>query len=988
MRDFCVQGDPRATLANVADYLGEFTWDKTYLPVTRQEEAKLAPHYPFLRKLWNALAHGSRELRGSTFQNPNGRITPVAVTNEYDFINKEMTNNPWAKLRLGYLAALDELENFRNDRRRFDGLTTESAPVVDNFYEFNRNIDSIVSKLEEAAAVIGIDRPLKPNYANDLLTRAEKLTLWKEFVQDIDRKSLSLLDAKLNDRSLYDHLTDLSYQTLLTEEEAETYIEEHVGPLMDDEGRRALVVAARSEEVQTGRFLLDLYNMRGNPEAQARHFEDYTSRHRELRLNEYNIQNEFLKADFALKTPIYSSLVRRASFQKREQFLRSLELLCALNLEDHEGLRALFYGTIASTEEGTNALGGFQDGVPQEVLDKMGEMHPDEWTMLKWVGVMMASIFTIGFSGMVCTGVPILCPPLAASLTLLGPTALVSQAAMIHLERRMYLMGGYYEPIVQNLEDVGIGGDYDQADGWFTKDASDQLHRTPLWFALEVTLAPNILGFFGRGLNYGARFGHKAIQLTRRSIPPRAAWIEAYQEAARLQGPLRKRWNIISRMLRYHIVPKSEWSREFQAVLDKAEVRLASYILFPRNYTSEALVRSAAADRRAFDAIGEQLNPLEAAYRQGRLSLEAFEERARRIVGNVWHSLNPGLTGDTIVEQPVREIDAATARRVADYLQNDPEYMLRLVKDYSGRRLDKAENSIANVGRRLRERRRLPNFRYYAGGDVLRSWWSTHLAENGGKLRTLVSDLEDFVARGETDIEGFILEYIDEMTSIFIDVAMRPRELPYMATLQGGYYYLLPHIRHSPRALGPVSDGIIVRQFFQSRARLAYESYKRQARTEFDLPAYISEHSNAKKIRAFMKTFKNAFQARRANHADDLAEAQKTARPGGGSTPSPGDPHPERGDGTNTNAETIRHPPNEGDPTRSKQERHPGRRRPQADALFPTERRGYRLGRRLLGDRQKSRQLLGQGRYALATENRKRQGAGPRDPPTIERPRR
>ena len=791
---FCKDRLPHETLAAVGDFLGEFSFEKTYVPVRRIDEERLALYYPFMKKLWDALAAASPYFE-------------AAHTNEYDLITTEMRSNPWAPLRLGYLAALDEIEGFRFAHQ----------PILDQYsYEFHHNLDSIVSKIKEAAAVLGIDRPLTNNYANGMLTRAEKIGLWEGFVKEGDEENASLFAAQVAGREAYEILTDISFETLLTRADTDTLIERMgIGSLVDIEARNDLAQVAESEEARLGGFLLELYEAKGDPQAQQRLVEDFLSENPEEDLNEYTAKDALLSADFAFKKPLYSSILRRAASQKRDEFLSSLEDMCAMNHTDHEGLRALFYSTI-KVQEGINSAGNFRDGVPQDVLDKVGEMPPEEWAILGWMGVMMGSMLGIGFSGALCTGLPAGCPAIAASLMALGPTAAYAQWKAIVLENKMLGDGRFFEPKVQRFEDIGITGDYEKADALFSKDASWQVKRLPVWLAIEAGFAPNVLGFLGRGLNYGARFSAKSLQLARAGAS------------------------------------KAEWAQGYREVLEIAETRLASYVLFPRGATGSALARGSGGAAQT--------------------AAEPFLGRLRRRAADFLRPFDPGLGGETIVAQSVEEIDAATARRVADYFRNDPEYMLRRVKSYAGDRLKKAEESIAAVNRRKDIRQTLPNLRYYLRGDGFRNWWSSHLSSNGAKLRTLTDDMERFAREGDGDVEGFILEHIEEMTSIYVDIAMRKREILYMATLQGAYYYAIPYIRRSPPFLGAISDGIIVRQFFQSRARLVYESLKRQAREELGLASAISDQSQIQTIRAFQENVEQTMRSHlRAQELPDTA---------------------------------------------------------------------------------------------------------------------
>ena len=90
---------------------------------------------------------------------------------------------------------------------------------------------------------------------------------------------------------------------------------------------------------------------------------------------------------------------------------------------------------------------------------------------------------------------------------------------------------------------------------------------------------------------------------------------------------------------------------------------------------------------------------------------------------------------------------------------------------------------------------------------------------------------------------------------------MRKRELPYLFFLEGGYHYLMPYVTRRLPFIGAVSDGMIMKQLFNARARLVYESLRAEARVALGVAPYVAAETTIGVFRSFEQSVAHAVDA-------------------------------------------------------------------------------------------------------------------------------
>src|SRR5690606_3675365 len=265
----CARNDVAKTVDNLKRYLNDFKDKGEYIPLRRLDESKLAEVYPFLASLWNGLAQQTD-------------LINEAKTTEYDYLVSQMEAlNPWAKIRLSYLVAREEMEAYRqgytpNYQLYFAGMAGSRRAYNPQSQCFYNNVDTIIGKFDKAARELGIHRTLVPSYANGILSNNEKEMFWQNVVQTADEGNSQLFSVKTQGKDLYSKLQDVSYQTLLNRDSVDEYVSK-ASVHLDDRAEKQIDEVLSSDEANLGEFFMKLYEMRGKPDDQMRLFQDFSA---------------------------------------------------------------------------------------------------------------------------------------------------------------------------------------------------------------------------------------------------------------------------------------------------------------------------------------------------------------------------------------------------------------------------------------------------------------------------------------------------------------------------------------------------------------------------------------------------------------------------------------------------------------------------------------------------------------------------------------
>lgn len=802
---FCGR-DPNKSFETLVDGLREFRVADEYIPLRRLEEKQIEEIYPLLGQLWILL----RDQVGTLAE---------ARTNEYDFLLDQMqAYNPWARMRLSYLIHRDELTQARNQhvpvvvvgqRNR----TTQGEETRCLYTQ----IDSRLQKLDLAAESLGLNRPLSILHGDESLNRREKTMLWTQTVDSINEGNSSLFTEQINGQQAYDYLDKITYKTFLDRSTVEEFISSEM-PALDSQTRQELEEVLTNEQNGLRQALFDLYKTKGQPEQQLEAFQTI--------VRDFGIQDSlrtkvsFLLLDSEIKKPLMKNIIRFSAEQRKNKIEESLEDFCELQPDDFDSYKTLFYATSKSQNK-LNELAGLP-AVPEQILEKINEMSPEEWTNL-WLGL-GAGVLGIGavLVGGACAAVTGgLCAPLSAAMIGAGASAISMQMALIGREYQMKINADRMEAQVQALEEMGFA----------SSESAYQVSRTWFWTAFEAIFVIPLIGVSARAVKVGSKLFYVSTSHTMNGTSR-----QAFREAAK-------------------------------TTLNEADVRMARYKLgmdhLNNPMTVQSLARAGAAGAEASTEIGallirqgvpeqvvreafEDIDKLRLLFASGQLSMDAMMKQMTRILGPLQQSLRGSSSllqrqfGSVVVNESKNLIDQRTAEVVASYFGQNPNGLLNLIKSYTGRRLVTAEARMAKVQAQTGFTQQLPLVRNLV--NWFRKIRSEELVKNGDQLKALEAQLEAVVRSGG-DLQQFITRNIETLNDVFLNMPLRKRELPYFMMVLGGPSMGGRLAGSKIPVLGTLTDGFMLRQLFNARSRLVYESFKREAREVLRLPHHVAAES-------------------------------------------------------------------------------------------------------------------------------------------------
>lgn len=833
----CVRNDVSKTVEKLLAYLSDFDGQDEYIPLRRLEESKLAAVYPFLSSLWSALATQTD-------------LIPEAKTNEYDFIVSQMEAlNPWAKLRLSYLVAREELDAYRKGYEPQYNLIRTGRGTRNTYASrnqcFYKTTDTIIEKFDDAAKTLGLTRRLSPSYGNGVLSSSQKEGLWQNILQTADEGNSQLFSVKKGDTDLYTKLQDVSYQTLLNRDTLEEFVDKN-GHDLDDKAQKQIDDVLETDEAKIGEFFLRLYALKGKPEEQKQLFADFSSV--EGIDNSFMAKLNFLSLDNELKRPIFKSMIREASLIRAAEVKKRMEEFCKMEPNKHEDMKALFYATTKAQNQ-VNAMAGLP-GVPENVLDKINSMSDEEWKDL-WLGLGagllgMAAILI----GAACTGVTGgLCAPLGVAMIAAGTSAMAMQVTLITREYARKKDADEYQRQIKLMEELGFA-DY---------GSNDAVSRSWAWTTIEAISVFPLIGIVGRSVGLGSK-----LVLTSAKHIVRGTGKVAFRQAAKTAVQ-----ETDVRLARYVLGfgrLKDAGLRSIDELVESGGKELSAM--------TDDLLKQGVSPAKLKEGI-EEVRKITFLHRKGRISASLMAKKIGDIMSKFRSMLGQGLEavdsslGRVVVSETKGQIDKQAANMVSKYFGHNPNALLGLIKSYSGKRLDKAVASMAKIEAGKGIFARIPLVGKMVNG--IKKMRVAHLAANADRIKALEAGLEQVVKNGG-DLERFILNNMDDLTEVFIKVPMRKRELPYLFFLEGGYHYLMPYVTRRLPFIGAVSDGMIMKQLFNARARLVYESLRAEARVALGVAPYVAAETTMGVFRGFEHAVAQAVEAAPAAQAKKMVD--------------------------------------------------------------------------------------------------------------------
>mgnify|MGYP000026475650 CR=1 FL=1 len=824
-KSICKNGRNNHIVAQMADYLKDFVATSDFIPLRRLEEMKLKDNYALFGYFWNLSSNSLK---------PDFKF---AHMNEYQFLTDQMTAlNPWASVRLSYLVALDELETAKQGMKPEYVKTGRGRRTTSDSRDRAAKMKKHIEMLKEAAEVAGIDSVLTPSYANGILNKDEKEAFWNDIKERVNEENSNLFQTNFNGKSYYSRLENLSYQTLLTRDNVESYQSKH-GTSISSKAWDEIDDVLDSDEGQYGQFFLDLYKNKGNIDKQVEMFEEFSEDNGID--NAYSAKMNFLSLDNSIKAPIFKNLIKESALVRKREVLNNLSEFCNMEPNDHESFKTLFYA--ASKAQNTlNQMAGLP-GVPENVLDKINSMSDAEWTDM-WLGLGAGFLGVAAILiGAACTGVTGgLCAPLGVAMIAAGTSALGMQVALVTREVDRKIEADENEAKVEKIEKLGFA----------TSGSSDEVARSWGWAIFETVSILPLIGVVSRSAKVGAKLTYVSARTMMRNtgkIGFKASW-----KMAGVAG---------------------------QKVVTEADVSFARYVLGFKSLKDDlaklvsrggddvasGLIKSGVSEEVVKNSMSK-VDDIKALYKSGKISMSEMTKRIGRIITPLQKLAKNGgddvfkYTSNVVVRETPEMIDKKTAEVVADYFGHNPNGLKKLLNSYSTKWLsshDKLVHARAAV-------RKAKKGEYLWGTNWIRNIRFGELAKNGTKMKRMIKELDQVAAHGD-DLTEYLVKNMEDLTDIFIKIPVRKRELPYMFFLQGG-----PHVggvmknttstfvNRVSGAIYDLADGLIMRKFLNARARLVYESTKASARSSFGLSKYVASETTFEALKAFDKTVDDA----------------------------------------------------------------------------------------------------------------------------------
>lgn len=809
-------------LDNLIAYLKELKVSDDFIPTRRLTSGDHVETYKALGNLWHFL----RDRAGSL---------EAAETTEYDYLFSQMeTGNPWARVRLSYLVLMEELDSIaKGEAPKFTmiGKDELNSGAVNSCQQ--RDVSEIKKMIIKATSKMKLYRPLEPAYTTAILDKDEKEQLWQQTVDD-GHPLFKQNDNRGN--PFYEMMEQTSFQTLLSANQVQDFVNKHIHTGLRDQAWDEIEEFFNSESGQRSQFYTELYKMKGNPEAQAKYFEEFAAENGIDLV--YDAKMGFLETDNIIKKSILKSLLRGSANLRKNEIMGRLSQFCDLEPNDHENFKKLYFATTMAQNK-LNQLTG-APSVPQEVLegiqDKVSSMSPDEWTDM-WLGIGAGVMgITAMLIGGACTGLTGgLCAPLGVAMAAAGASAMTMQVSLLTREFGRKRRADRDAAYIKTMEDLG-----------FSKRGShDSVMRSWFWTAFEAISIIPLISVTARSIVVGTKLTTVSTGMMARNLGPKG-----FREAWRITG------------------------HAGRTVVSEADVRFSRLILGFDSYANQA--KNLVPKKEVVAKTLERAKGLRELFKTGQLSPFAYAKRLGQLMQGMKNSTRAFFkegaeyTSKVVVKETPENIDKATAKTVADYFAGNPQGLHHLMKSYS-KRVPKAIEAMKRYEQGTSTLGKVTLLPWMRNG--LRSLRSSQLSQYADDILRLEKELAQLVAtRG--NLEEYVLKNVDTLTDVFMKIPVRKREIPYMFFIQGG-----PHLGKSLSSIGGktakgmqlyrFSNGLVMRKFFNARSRLIYESMKAKAREVLGLKTYLASESAFEAFEAFQKSV--------AQVSENADEATKTA---------------------------------------------------------------------------------------------------------------
>jgi hypothetical protein len=778
VRKLCNDGNP---VQNLSEFLSEFRSGEKYIPTRRLEDRKFAEFYPLLGLVWN------------NFRD-HLELLPEAKPFELNFLLDQLSaGNPWARLKFSYMVALDQLEY------QEDGI----LPQYDRKNNFSKANEQVMCKmnnisvqynlLKKAGNILGLNKALSYNHAGQLLSKKEKIQVWRTIVDDIQQRNAQLFNVKNNNQSYYKKVEDVSYKTILSSAQALSS-----GTVLSNKAVTEINKVSSSTESALGTFFLKLYSLKDTVKQQEL-FKEFSKVNGID--NTFTVKLNFLALDNAFKKPIYKDILRQAAQTRKLQVMSQLERFCDMDINDQKQFKNIFYSTTKAQND-LNKMAGLP-AVPEDVMSKINEMSPDEWRDMWWgIGAGVAGVGAVVIGGACTTLTGGICAPLGGVMAVAGLSAMGIQVKLTANEIDRKVDSQLSEQQIKVMEDLGFSN----------SGSSDEVHRSYAWAAFEAISIFPMIGIATRSLTLGP----KLVYASTKSMLSKTG--------------------------------KAAFKASTKTVTQQEEIRTASYLL---GLTSVS--KNAGIDARSIELASNKIARIKALYTSGEINLETMMQKIGLVLDPIKRAKRAfaktikNEVGQVTVMQTKAQIDNQSSLMIANYFSDNPKEMLRLIQGYSGERLNKSIRVMSEINATDRISKRIPVF----GG--VKDWFARMrneaLAKNAEKIKRIEKELTLLGSRPNS-LQDFVNKNIEDLTDIFIEIPFKKREIPYFVFAQGVPEFNFIKGQKIP-FLSMMSEGQTLKRIVTARARLVHETYLSQARSTFKLKRYVQSETTYGAFKAF-----------------------------------------------------------------------------------------------------------------------------------------
>ena len=309
---------------------------------------------------------------------------------------------------------------------------------------------------------------------------------------------------------------------------------------------------------------------------------------------------------------------------------------------------------------------------------------------------------------------------------------------------------------------------------------------------------------------------------------------------------------------------KTSFKAAARTAVQSEEVKAAHYLL---GFSNNA--KNAGIDPKTIKNAQDKINRIRTLYTKGDIGMEEMAKRIAEVISPIKRAqlavkkITKVELGKIHVKETKDQIDGQTAKMIAQYFGDNPREMLRLVQDYSGEKLAKAQRVMREVSARDRIGR-IPVF------SGVKDWYMKlryeELATNAEKIIKLERDLLAMGSR-PGKLQSYLKTNMEDVTDIFLHIPLKKREVPYFIFVQGSPNFNFMKGAKMP-LLSKFSEGQILKKVVTARARLVHESYKAEARLSLKLKKYVKSETTYEAYKAFQKSVVEMISKKTGANAD------------------------------------------------------------------------------------------------------------------------